>query len=722
MADLLKFRKGLHKNLDALAKSAGTIYVTTDEKAMYVDISDTERIRLGQTVTFATLTEFQTFLKDTSPPYSKEAFYYIEDKNALLKWISNSGNTSIGGTNTTGTWKQINSTSDVQANLSNLTQRVTANETSITQLGNRATALETAVGDATNPAAGSIRKRLNDIEAEQIEQNDRLTATEGVANAAKAAIGTDNSGENASGTLYQRIAQNKKDIATNTSSITAINTKVGNSNDTSDKTTAFGRIKALEEANSSDDSRLDALETAVGNKDQNASASGSLFQRVKKNAADIETLDSQVDKNTDDIAGIKGDITTIGQTNTAQQSSIDGLRTDLGVNDKTGTTAFARIKALETTSSNQGDDVEELKDAVKDIQDKNTTQDGLISGNSTAITNLGNTVNTLSGTVDTHGTDIGDLKTRMATAESEINGLQADTANIRADLGTKIGTKTAFQEIAQNQTDIGKLNTSFTTLNNTVSGHTTTIGDHTTDITNLKTAVGASGDTASATGSLYARVKKNANDISGLSTSLGTSGDTASSTGSAYARIKQNANDIAGIKTNITTINGELDKKASKTELNDAKTELLGQINSKIVAANAMEFKGTVNEYSKLPTSNVKIGDTYVASVDFYFPAPNNSTKVEAGDLLVANGTEDATTGLITGTITWEIVNTGYVAAHENKIVDAGSNVLKLQSYTGSDLSSITFAGSGAAKVAVSHSGSTTHTSTVTVSLEWDTF
>ena len=722
MADLLKFRKGLHKNLDALAKSAGTIYVTTDEKAMYVDISDTERIRLGQTVTFATLTEFQTFLKDTSPPYSKEAFYYIEDKNALLKWISNSGNTSIGGTNTTGTWKQINSTSDVQANLSNLTQRVTANETSITQLGNRATALETAVGDATNPAAGSIRKRLNDIEAEQIEQNNRLTATEGVANAAKDAIGTANSGESATGTLYQRIAQNKKDIATNTSSITAINTKVGNSNDTSDKTTAFGRIKALEEANTSDDSRLDALETAVGNKDQNASASGSLFQRVKKNAADIETLDSQVDKNTDDIAGIKGDITTIGQTNTAQQSSIDGLRTDLGVNDKTGTTAFARIKALETASSNQGDDVEELKDAVEAIKTKNSTQDGLISGNSTAITNLGNTVNTLSGTVDTHGTDIGDLKTRMTTAEGEIDGLQLDTSNIRADLGTKIGTKTAFQEIAQNQTDIGKLNTSFTTLNDTVSGHTTTIGGHTTDIANLKTAVGTDDGTANASGTLYQRVKKNANDISGLSTSLGTSGDTASSTGSAYARIKQNANDIAGIKTNITTINGELDKKASKTELNDAKTELLGQINSKIVAANAMEFKGTVNEYSKLPTSNVKIGDTYVASVDFYFPAPNNSTKVEAGDLLVANGTEDATTGLITGTITWEIVNTGYVAAHENKIVDAGSNVLKLQSYTGSDLSSITFAGSGAAKVAVSHSGSTTHTSTVTVSLEWDTF
>ena len=48
MAEMLKFKKGLFEALPETI-SAGTVYVTTDEKAMYVDI-DNQRIRISQII------------------------------------------------------------------------------------------------------------------------------------------------------------------------------------------------------------------------------------------------------------------------------------------------------------------------------------------------------------------------------------------------------------------------------------------------------------------------------------------------------------------------------------------------------------------------------------------------------------------------------------------------------------------------------------------------
>ena len=92
----LNFKWGLHGGLENATKVPGTIYVTTDEKAMYVDIDENNRIRLGQIISL-TYAEFEK----SKPPFSTEAFYYITDINALVKWT---------GT----TWTQINSTQDIK--------------------------------------------------------------------------------------------------------------------------------------------------------------------------------------------------------------------------------------------------------------------------------------------------------------------------------------------------------------------------------------------------------------------------------------------------------------------------------------------------------------------------------------------------------------------------------------------------------------------------------
>ena len=63
---MLKFKKGLWSKLPT-TMSEGTIYVTTDEKAMYVDISDSKRIRIGDIIRLDNMDEL-------TPPYTTEPF------------------------------------------------------------------------------------------------------------------------------------------------------------------------------------------------------------------------------------------------------------------------------------------------------------------------------------------------------------------------------------------------------------------------------------------------------------------------------------------------------------------------------------------------------------------------------------------------------------------------------------------------------------------------
>ena len=74
------FKKGLLANLPA-AISEGTFYITTDERAMYLDINGTTRVRIGDFQEFATLTALQA---NTNP--STTALYYVTELNCLAKW------------------------------------------------------------------------------------------------------------------------------------------------------------------------------------------------------------------------------------------------------------------------------------------------------------------------------------------------------------------------------------------------------------------------------------------------------------------------------------------------------------------------------------------------------------------------------------------------------------------------------------------------------------
>ena len=77
---LVNFRKGLLANLPA-TKTAGTFYITTDERAMYLDVDASTRIRLGDFQEFANVTALTA-----NPNPSTTALYYVSDINCLAKW------------------------------------------------------------------------------------------------------------------------------------------------------------------------------------------------------------------------------------------------------------------------------------------------------------------------------------------------------------------------------------------------------------------------------------------------------------------------------------------------------------------------------------------------------------------------------------------------------------------------------------------------------------
>ncbi len=83
------FKKGLLTNLPA-EHVEGTIYVTTDERALYLDISGSDRIRIGD---FQEVENISALEEITSP--SQTALYYVKDINCLAKYNGSE-------------WKQIN--------------------------------------------------------------------------------------------------------------------------------------------------------------------------------------------------------------------------------------------------------------------------------------------------------------------------------------------------------------------------------------------------------------------------------------------------------------------------------------------------------------------------------------------------------------------------------------------------------------------------------------
>lgn len=611
MADLLRIRKGTLNSLKEITtKTPGTIYVTTDEKAMYVDISNTERIRLGQIITLDSKSDWENL----EPPYSTDAFYYIVEQNALIKYTGSA-------------WKQINAPTD----LSSLTKKVTD--------------LETAVGSKTDTSNKD--------------------------------------------TAFGRIKKNAEDIATNATAITGLGTRLS---------TAEGEIDTLQ-------SEMDAVE-----------------KKASDNADAITSLRSDVNANT----------TAIGQNKT----SIEGINGKIGTAGAGQDGTIYELIAGNTSAitSNDGD-ISKLNTTVYGDAAGTGTAGlvGSVSTNTSNISSLSNKVTGLETTVGNHTTSIGkntnditNLRTDLgnkgdaASADSAFGRIAKNTANIATNAGN-IATNTSnisknataitglTSRVGANETAIKGLDGRLDTAESDISTLQGTVGEHTTSIGTINSAIGKDTDAANASGSLYARIAQNVKDINTNKTN-----------------ISSNTNKITSLETLIGdsddtgsgTIYGLINGKVDADDYAIDKAALEKKINDEIIAVNAMTYKGTTSTALASDKANTKIGDTYVASDSF----KQGQIDVNPGDLLIASGTEDTTgpnIGYISN-ITWQHVNTGYNQSHRDSLTGAG-NAISLTSYTGQDLGSVAFeskavnGNTSALTVAVANNK-------VTLAVEWENF
>ena len=600
MADtnkMLQFKMGLHAGLAGATGKAGTVYITTDEKAMYVDVDDNKRIRIGDIIQVESARAVQ-------PPFSTEALYYFIEENALLKW-GPFGVDADGNPNGTNAWKQINSMSD----LSEVEGRLDDLEDDFTTLNQQVN----GAGEGDTGLVG----RIETLEDEMDSAEERLIATEKVANDAKTAIGDDTSG------LVRDVA------------------------DLKDK-----------------DSDLEEL--------------------IGDNTDAIRVLDATVNDEATGLVKKVGDL----------QNTTSGLRTDLGTTTDTAsdtTTAFGRIKKLE-------DDLGTTNGNVTDVTDRVTTLEGNfddlsddVATNATDIKNLKEQVGEGTGLTGR----ITSLENSLTEEKGKITSLQGDMTTAKSDIaGLKEEDENLQTSIAQNASDITAVSRKVTALENVVGNASKGLVK---DVADLKAA-----DTSIR------------GDVTALTTRVGNIADKASTNETNIINLTNTVNDHDDA---ITTLTGTEEVTGSvKQQVKQVKDDLLLEIDKNINAANAMNYIRSVEEWADLPTTGVHVGDTYVVAATIN----HGGTTYYAGDLLVAVGTEDEETGVITSDLAWNHVKTGYSQQHDPVLAGA-NNKLTLTSLNGNgelgDLGIINFSAKANTSTTVEVANNT-----VTIGMAWGEF
>lgn len=342
MANVM-FKKGLLANLPS-TYAEGTFYVTTDERAIYLDVSDETRIRLGDFQEFETLAALKA---NTNPNTS--ALYYIADVNCLAKW---------------------NGTDYIQINLD-------TGATSIDVAGGGNAITSAAYDPATRKITltkGATYTTYDDVK-QYVDDKTADIATDTALNELQDKIGEVPSDK----TVVQMISdaqtaatyndtQVKADIKSNADAIALLN----------DSSTVTGSV---------DYKIAQAVAAIMENPDETMNSINELVTWCNNHAKDALELNNKVSTNTTDIAALEA---LIGETGVAQQITdainaalkIEGvdkyaLATDL-------TSAIARIVALETkahehTNKDVIDKITAKKVSVWDASEQNAKDyaDGL---------------------------------------------------------------------------------------------------------------------------------------------------------------------------------------------------------------------------------------------------------------------------------------------------------------------------------------------------------
>lgn len=364
---LVNFKKGLLANLPE-TKTAGTFYITTDERAMYLDVDASTRIRLGDFQEFANVTA----LTSNQNP-STTALYYVSDINCLAKWngseyIQINKDTGMTSVEVTGKGNALTAAvydaagrkltltkgatymtaADVDGKISDKVGTLTYNDTTYDTV--KAYVDAKTSGIATDAALSNLTTRVTtaegDIDTLQAAIGEGGSVTVAIADAKKA--GTD-------AATAAAAAQATADTKTTMDEVEAKNyaTKTDAQGYANAKDAAISTAKAAADAAQAD---VDALETKVGTVPENKT----VVQMIA-DAQAAATYDDSALKNR--VSTIEGDYLKAADK-TALSNTISGIDTAYKAAD---TALSNRVKAIEDDYLN-GADKTELATSIADVK------------------------------------------------------------------------------------------------------------------------------------------------------------------------------------------------------------------------------------------------------------------------------------------------------------------------------------------------------------------
>lgn len=363
-----------------------------------------------------------------------------------------------------------------------LGERVSALETSITTIDEKADNAVSTANDAKSTADG-MDTRVTAVEGDVSDlktwKNDTvdptLSAYDSRLDAIELVIDTVSTAN--INDLIARMDALEQKVDANTQAIDTLNDNL---------ISAVDRIEDLESGLGTTNANLNALAGRVTLLEDCCSSVRETLTdhntRINKNASDISALDARLTRDETNIAGNASDITILATQNNTQAGQIDDLYSKYNALDPTSpTNLYSRVQTLEDTMGNSPlqtvaqtvtGAINELFGHATDVDadevDYDNTNSGLVA------TDVQGAIDEVNGNVDVDSARIGALETTVGGAGS---GLVKDVS----DLGTAVGTL---------ETTVGDSNAG---LVKDVADLGTTVGDSSAglvkDVSDLQTEV-----------------------------------------------------------------------------------------------------------------------------------------------------------------------------------------------------------------------------------------
>lgn len=436
---LLKFKIGEQSRLPA-AYTEGAVYITTDEKAMYVDYKNGDelaRIRIGQ-IQCMTSEEWETM----QPPFSPEVFYYITNINALVRYDA-----------TKGKWVQINSTETIRQDIESLKTELYGTDGKTGLKGDVAT-LKTTVEGLVN--TGGEANLVNDVKV-----NGTSVVTDKVANITLGALGSKDK---------VAVADLAEDVTTKFTTIegdiNTLKTDVSNAATKTELKTAKdalqGEIDAAEQAIAGVDvklgARFNSTDTVAKAVDALEGTVSGHTTTIGQHTATLNTLTTDVGANTADITQLKKDVAANANAASAAQSKADKAESDAAAAqskankaESDAATAQAAAEAAQSTADTNKTDISNLTNRVKTIEDTYATDEEVAGIKSALEVKITAASNLAQQGVDNAATAKGVADSALSKATTNATNIES----LQTAVGNKVDTSTYTAKISELEGAIG---------------------------------------------------------------------------------------------------------------------------------------------------------------------------------------------------------------------------------------------------------------------------